>query len=252
MNYKSIFISDVHLGSKGCKADLLCEFLKHNTCENLFLVGDILDGWRMTRSFYWQQSHTNVIRRILTAAKRDSKVVYIVGNHDEFLREALPHVENFGNIELTNVYRYSAVNGKTYIVMHGDAFDTLIRTKLKFLYNVGDYLYNVLLEVNHYLHLVRRFFGMSDWSLSAYLKYKTKQALSYLDDFEGLLVDYCEKKDADGIICGHVHHAAIKTIGGIEYMNDGDWVESCTALVEHHDGKWEIIEWLQERKRLSL
>jgi UDP-2,3-diacylglucosamine pyrophosphatase LpxH len=226
--------------------------MKHNTSDNLFLLGDVLDCWRMARSFYWQQSHTNVIRRILTASKRGTNVVYVVGNHDEALRELLPHVENFGNFVLTNVYKYDAVNGKTYIVMHGDAFDTIIRTKLKFLYNVGDFLYNILLDVNHWLHKIRTLFGMKEWSLSAYLKYKTKQALAYLDDFEGLIVDYCRNKNAAGIICGHVHHADIKLIDGIEYMNDGDWVESCTALVEHHDGRWEIIEWLKERKLLSL
>jgi UDP-2,3-diacylglucosamine pyrophosphatase LpxH len=149
------------------------------------------------------------------------------------------------------VYKYEAVNGKTYIVMHGDAFDTITRTKLKFLYNVGDFLYNILLDVNHWLHKIRTFFGMQEWSLSAYLKYKTKQALAYLDDFEGLIVDYCRNKEAHGIICGHVHHADMKVIDDIEYMNDGDWVESCTALVEHHDGRWEIIEWMKERKLLS-
>lgn len=244
MHYKSIFISDIHLGSKGCKAEALCEFLKANTSENLFLVGDIIDGWRLSRKFYWPQSHTNVIRRLLTASKRDTNVYYIVGNHDEVLRGVIPYNINFGNIEIHNVYRYQAVNGKTYVVMHGDAFDSVLRTKLKFLYHVGDFLYNVLLDVNHWVQKFRNFFGMRHWSLSAYLKYKTKEALSYLTDFENIIVEYCQKKKADGIICGHVHQAAIKTINGIEYMNDGDWVESCTALVEHHDGRWEIVECL--------
>lgn len=242
--YKSIFISDIHLGSKGCKADELCEFLKENDSDNLFLVGDIIDGWRLRRKFYWQQSHTNVIRRILTASKRDTNVVYVVGNHDEVLRGLIPYGMHFGNIELTNVYHYNAVNGKKYIVMHGDAFDSVLRTKLKFLYHVGDFLYNLLLDINHWVQKFRNFFRMKHWSLSAYLKYKTKEALSYLTDFEDIITDYVRKKNADGIICGHVHQAAIKKINDIEYMNDGDWVESCTALVEHHDGRWEIIEWL--------
>ena len=245
--YKSIFISDIHLGSKGCKADLLCGFLKQNDSENLFLVGDIIDGWRLQRKFYWPQSHTNVIRRILTASKRDTNVVYIVGNHDEVLRGLIPFGMHFGNVELTNLYRYQAVNGKSYIIMHGDAFDNVLRTKLKFLYHVGDIAYNILLDVNSMLQKVRNFFGMKHWSLSAYLKNKTKEAVSYLGDFENILTEYVQKKKADGIICGHVHQAAIKKINGIEYMNDGDWVESCTALVEHHDGKWEIIEWLNRR-----
>jgi hypothetical protein len=245
--YKSIFISDIHLGSKGCKADLLCEFLKENSSENLFLVGDIIDGWRLKKKFYWLQSHTNVLRRILTAAKRGTNVVYIAGNHDEILRSLIPYQVHFGNIELVNHYRYHAINGKTYMVIHGDMFDSLLRTKLKFLYHIGDTLYNVLLDINHLVLKVRNFFGLPYWSLSAYLKYKTKESLSYLTDFEGLITEYCEKKNAHGIICGHVHQPAIKTINNIEYMNDGDWVESCTALVENYDGTWEIIEWLKRR-----
>lgn len=244
MKYKSIFISDIHLGSKGCKADQLCEFMKANTSENLFLVGDIIDGWRLQRKFYWPQSHTNVIRRILTAAKRDTNVVYVAGNHDELLRSLIPFGVHFGNIELTNLYRYQAVNGKTYIIMHGDAFDNVLRTKLKFLYHLGDMAYNILLDINSALQKIRNFFGMRYWSLSAYLKSKTKEAVSYLGDFENIVTEYVHKKKADGIICGHVHQAAIKNINGVEYMNDGDWVESCTALVEHYDGRWEIIEWL--------
>lgn len=244
--YKSIFISDIHLGSKGCKADHLCDFLKENDSENLFLVGDIIDGWRLQRKFYWPQSHTNVIRRILTAAKRDTNVVYIVGNHDESFRGLIPFGIHFGNIELTNLYRYEAVNGKTYIIMHGDAFDNVLRTKLKFLYHVGDIAYNILLDVNSLLQKIRKLFRMRYWSLSAYLKNKTKEAVSYLSDFENIITEYVQNKKADGIICGHVHQAAIKKIGDIEYMNDGDWVESCTALVEHFDGRWEIIEWLNK------
>jgi UDP-2,3-diacylglucosamine pyrophosphatase LpxH len=246
--YKSIFISDIHLGSKGCKAEELCEFLKQNDSENLFLVGDIIDGWRLQRKFYWPQSHTNVIRRILTAAKRDTNVVYIAGNHDEILRSLIPYGVHFGNIELTNIYKYTAVNGKTYIVMHGDAFDNVLRTKLKFLYHLGDVAYNILLDVNSLLQKVRNFFGMRYWSLSAYLKSKTKEAVSYLGDFEDIVTEYVQNKKADGIICGHIHQASIKKINDIEYMNDGDWVESCTALVEHHDGRWEIIEWLNKEK----
>jgi UDP-2,3-diacylglucosamine pyrophosphatase LpxH len=240
--YKSIFISDIHLGTKGCKADLLCDFLKNNTCENLFLVGDIIDGWRLERKFFWPQSHSNVIRRILTAAKRGTNVVYIVGNHDEVLRKLLPFNISLGEIELKNHYRYEAVNGKTYLVLHGDLFDTAIKNKLKFLYHLGDFIYDLLLDLNRVVHWFRKLFGLRYWSLSAYLKGKTKEAVAYMSDFEELLVDYCRKKKADGIICGHIHQAAIKDINGITYMNDGDWVESCTALVEHHDGTWEILK----------
>jgi UDP-2,3-diacylglucosamine pyrophosphatase LpxH len=243
MQYKSIFISDVHLGSRGCKADLLCDFLKNNSSENLFLVGDIIDGWRLKRKFYWLQSHTDVIRKILKAAKNDTKVTYVVGNHDDAFRDLLPFDIHFGNIDLVNQTRYTAVNGKTYMVIHGDLFDGVLRTKLQWLYHLGDVLYEILLKINVAVSKFRNWFDMPHWSLSQYLKNKTKEAVSYVNNFEDLITDYCRKQKADGVICGHVHRAEIKTINDIEYMNDGDWVESCTALVEHMDGTWEIVEW---------
>lgn len=247
MKYKSIFISDVHLGSKGCKAELLCDFLKHNTSEHLYLVGDIVDGWRLRRKFYWPQSHTNVIRRILTAAKRDTKVTYVVGNHDEVLRGLLPYGIHFGNIDLVNQCRYKALNGKTYMVIHGDMFDGVLRTKLQWLYHLGDILYNILLSINVVVAKIRSYFDLPHWSLSQYLKNKTKEAVSYVNNFEELITNYCSKQKADGVICGHVHRAEIKTINNIDYMNDGDWVESCTALVENYDGSWEIVTWLEQK-----
>jgi UDP-2,3-diacylglucosamine pyrophosphatase LpxH len=247
MHYKSIFISDVHLGSKGCKADLLCEFLKENTSENLFLVGDIIDFWRLKRKFYWLQSHTDVIRKILKASKRGTKVTYVAGNHDDTFRALLPYNVHFGDIELVNSCEYKAVNGKTYLVIHGDLFDGVLRTRLQWLYHFGDILYNILLSINIGVAKVRSWLNLPYWSLSAYLKNKTKEAVSYVNNFEDLIADYCKKRNVDGVICGHVHRAEMKTIKDIEYMNDGDWVESCTALVEHMDGRWEIIEWLKQR-----
>ena len=243
LKYKSIFISDIHLGTKGCKADLLCDFLKHNQSENLFLVGDIIDGWRLERKFYWPQSHSNVIRRILTAAKRGTNVIYILGNHDEALRKLLPFNISFGRIQVKNNYRYEAVDGNTYLVLHGDLFDTAIKNKLKFLYHLGDVVYDILLELNHIVSWFRSKFGLPYWSLSSYLKGKTKKAVAFMSEFQELITEYCSKKRADGIICGHIHHAEISKVNGIVYMNDGDWVESCTALVENYDGTWEIIKW---------
>jgi len=231
--YKSIFMSDLHLGSSGCKADLICNFLKNNTSENLFLVGDIIDGWRLQRRFYFPQSHINVIRRILTAAKRDTNVIYVAGNHDEFLRLFMKYHISFGNIEIVNQHMYEAINGKT-------------KNNLKFLYHLGDFLYRFLLKANAIVHFFRNKLNLPHWSLSAYLKHKTKETISYLNNFEILVTDYCNKRNANGIICGHVHHAEIKKIGEIEYMNDGDWVESCTALVENYDGSWEIIKWTMQ------
>ena len=247
MHYKSIFISDVHLGSKGCKADLLCEFLKENTSENLFLVGDIIDFWRLKRKFYWLQSHTDVIRKILKASKHGTKVTYVAGNHDDTFRALLPYNVHFGDIELVNSCEYKAVNGKTYLVIHGDLFDGVLRTRLQWLYHLGDILYNILLSINIGVAKVRSWLNLPYWSLSAYLKNKTKEAVSYVNNFEDLITDYCKKRNVNGVICGHVHRAEIKMIKDIEYMNDGDWVESCTALVEHMDGRWEIIEWLDRR-----
>jgi len=240
--YKSIFISDIHLGTKGCKAELLCDFLKNNTCENLFLVGDIIDGWRLERSYYWPQSHSNVLRRILTAAKRGTNVTYVVGNHDEVLRKILPFIKSFGDIELTNSVMYNGIDGKQYLVVHGDMFDTAIANKLKFLYHLGDWIYDKLLTLNHIVNYFRKLFGYNYWSLSKYLKSKTKEAVSFMSDFENLITEYCVKRKADGIICGHIHHAEIKMIDDIWYSNTGDWVESCTALCETHDGDWIIIQ----------
>lgn len=245
--YHSIFISDIHLGSRGCKADLLCDFLKHNTSDNLFLVGDIIDGWRLQRKFYWPQEHTNVIRRVLTAAKRGTKVTYVIGNHDEVLRGLIPYDMHLGNIDLVNQIKYPAINGDTYMVIHGDMFDTALRNKLAWLYHFGDMLYNILLSINVVVTKVRTWIGLPHWSLSAYLKNKTKEAVAYMSDFEALITDYCRKRQAQGVICGHVHRADIKRIGDVVYMNDGDWVESCTALVEHHDGRWEIVCWLDKK-----
>ena len=240
--YKSIFISDIHLGTKGCKAELLCDFLKNNTCENLFLVGDIIDGWRLERSYYWPQSHSNVIRRILTAAKRGTNITYVIGNHDEVLRKILPFIKSFGDIELTNSVMYNGIDGKQYLVVHGDMFDTAIANKLKFLYHLGDWIYDKLLTLNHIVNYFRKLFGYNYWSLSKYLKSKTKEAVSFMSDFENLITEYCVKRKADGIICGHIHHAEIKMIDDIWYSNTGDWVESCTALCETHDGDWIIIQ----------
>ena len=240
--YRSIFISDIHLGSKGCKADALCDFLKHNTCETLYLVGDIIDGWRMKKKWYWPQSHTNVIRRILTAAKRDTKVIYIIGNHDEFLRAFLRFKISFGAIQISNKTVHHGVDGKRYFVCHGDMFDGLMRPNRKWIMFVGDNLYTLLLRINTDLNRLRRLIGLPYWSLSKALKTRTKKAMNFINSFEEEVAGYCKRKGYDGAICGHIHVAEIRDINGITYMNDGDWVESCTALVEHHSGGWELIK----------
>lgn len=242
-DYKAIFISDVHLGSKGCQAEALCAFLKTHTSEQLYLVGDIIDGWRMRKKWFWPQSHTNVIRRILTAAKRDTDVHYIIGNHDEFLRAFMRFRISFGAIKISNRAVHEGVNGKRYFVTHGDMFDGLMRSDRKWIMYLGDNLYNFLIWLNVKFNTVRRIFGLPYWSLSKYLKSKTKKALNFIASFEDTVADYCRRKGYDGAICGHIHVAEMRDIDGITYMNDGDWVESCTALVEHHDGRWEILHY---------
>ena len=238
--YKSIFISDIHLGTKGCQADALCVFLKNNTCENLFLVGDILDGWRLKKRWYFPQSHANVIRRILTAAKRGTKVYYILGNHDEALRGFLRYDITFGDIKIINRYDYVGVDGKRYLVTHGDAFDNLMAKDKKWLMHLGDTLYTFFIWFNRQFNRVRSLLGLKYWSLSKWLKDNAKHAVKFINRFEEYIAAYCEAKGYDGVICGHIHKAEIKQIGNVTYMNDGDWVESATALLEHKDGTWEI------------
>ena len=245
MHYKSIFISDIHLGSRGCQADVLCSFLKNNTCENLFLVGDVIDGWQLQKRWFFPQSHANVIRRILTAAKRGTKVYYILGNHDEALRKFLQFDIEVGNISLIDRFDYEAINGKKYLVIHGDFFDSLMVDN-KWLMHIGDFAYNFMIWVNVHFNKIRKTLGMDYWSLSKWLKQNTKEALNFINNFEGHLSEYCKEESYDGIICGHIHVATIKDINGVEYMNCGDWVESSTALLEHIDGRFEVIEYRME------
>ena len=242
-HYKSIAISDIHLGTRGCQADLLCSFLKTNTCDNLFLVGDIIDGWRLKKRWYFPQNHINVIRRFLTSAKRDTDVYYILGNHDEMLRKFLSYDINIGRIKILNQHDYIAKNGKKYLIVHGDMFDGLMLPTNKWIMHLGDFLYNFLIWLNCHFNKIRVILNLPYWSLSKFLKNKTKSALNFIHSFEESVASYCYKHGYDGIICGHIHTAIIKDINGIEYMNCGDWVESCTALVEHHDGTWEIISY---------
>ena len=241
--YRTIFISDVHLGTRDCKAEELNNFLKNNTCETLYLVGDIVDGWKIQQNKWkWKQSHTNVIRKILNASKKGTTVIYVVGNHDEFLRPMLPYGFSFGNIEIVNRSEHIGIDGKKYLVVHGDMFDGISKVApwLNFL---GDKAYDFILALNTRYNWLRHRLGFGYWSVSKYLKLQIKRAVSYIFQFESNLTDYCRRKGFDGIICGHIHTAEIKNIDGVVYMNDGDWVESCTALVEHHDGRWEIINW---------
>lgn len=240
-HYRSIFISDLHLGSRACQADKICEFLKHNTCDVLYLVGDIIDGWRLRRKWYFPQEHINVIRRILTASKRDTQVVYIVGNHDEALRKFLSFDITFGNIKVANEIIHHTKTNRRLLVTHGDGFDSLM-FDAKWLMHFGDFLYNVVIWTNIHLNGIRKFFGMRHWSLAKYLKSRTKQAVSYINSFEEKVAEHCEKNGFDGVICGHIHTPVVKKIQGVDYYNCGDWTDHCTAIVETVDGEIKLVE----------
>ncbi len=242
MKYKSIFISDIHLGTRFSKAKNLLNFLKHNECEHLFLVGDIIDGWAIKRKLIWPQEHSDVIQKILKKARKGTKVTFITGNHDEFLRPFVPLL--LGNtITITNELEYDAINNKKYYITHGDFFDSITMTK-KWLAILGDYGYDILLHLNAVLNFFRKNIGIKKyWSLSKYVKDNVKSSVSFINDFEKVLSNHARNKGYDGIICGHIHKAEIRVIDEIEYLNCGDWVESCSAIVETFDGKFEIINW---------
>ena len=242
-HYRTIFLSDIHLGSRGCRADRLLDFLKSHSCDRLYLVGDIVDGWRMKRSLYWPQSHSNVVRRVLTLAKRGTEIVYVAGNHDEFLRRYSDH--QFGNIVLCDRAVHVRPDGERYLVIHGDEYDVITRYH-RWIAWLGDIGYSVLLEINRFNNWVRERLGFGRWSLSAWVKHRVKRAVNFISEFEVGVAQDCAREGFDGVICGHIHHAEIRDIGGIRYLNCGDWVESCTALVEDEAGNIEILDWLPE------
>lgn len=241
--YRTIWISDIHLGTRGCKADFLLEFLKCTESDTLYLVGDIVDGWRLKKSWYWPQAHNDVVQKILRKARKGTRVVFIPGNHDEFARDYTGH--SFGDIEVMDAAEHVTADGKRLMILHGDAFDGVVKYA-KWLAHLGDTAYTVALNLNHWVNLVRRRLGLPYWSLSAYLKHKVKNAVQYMDNYEQTMADEARKIGIDGIVCGHIHQAKIRQIDGILYANDGDWVESCTALVERQDGALEVLHWLEQ------
>jgi UDP-2,3-diacylglucosamine pyrophosphatase LpxH len=248
-SYRSIFISDTHLGTRGCRADFLADFLKSVSCENLFLVGDIIDGWRLRRAWFWDHHHDEVLRLILRAARDGTQVVYVPGNHDEMMRKYVPLGLEIAGVKLRMEAEHTTADGKRLLITHGDAFDSVVR-HARTLALLGDWAYTVALGVNRYFNHIRVKFGYPYWSLSAWLKLQVKEAVKAIDRFETALADDAQRRGFDGVVCGHIHHAEMRMVGGVLYLNDGDWVESCTALVEHHDGRLELIDWVA-RNRLS-
>ncbi len=248
-HFRSIFISDLHLGTPGCQAEALLEFLKIYTCDNLYLVGDIVDGWQLKRKWYWPQSHNDVIQKLLRKARKGCRVIYVPGNHDEFARHFLDH--SFGGIEIREEAVHITADGKKLWVIHGDYFDGVIQCA-KWLAYVGDNLYEFTLKLNRYLNQLRARLGMPYWSLSAYLKLKVKKAVNFISDFEVAVANEARKLGYQGVVCGHIHHAEIRNIEGMLYCNDGDWVESCSALVEHSDGRLEILKFNPNGNSLNV
>ncbi len=248
--YRSIFISDTHLGTRGARAEFLADFLRTVSAQNLFLVGDIIDGWRLRRSWFWDKHHDEVLRLILRAAREGANVVYVPGNHDEMMRKYVPLGLEICGVKLQMEAEHTTADGKRLLITHGDHFDSVVR-HAKILALLGDWAYTVALGVNRYFNHVRVWLGYPYWSLSAWLKLQVKEAVKAIDRFETALADDAQKRGFDGVVCGHIHHAEMRTVNGVLYLNDGDWVESCTALVEHHDGRLELIDWVA-RNKLSL
>jgi UDP-2,3-diacylglucosamine pyrophosphatase LpxH len=241
-SYRAIFISDTHLGTKDCRTDFLVDFLRRTQSENLFLVGDIVDGWRLRKSWFWDKTHDEVIRLILSKARAGTEVTYIPGNHDEMFRAWLPMGLEVGGVKLRREATHMTADGRNLLILHGDEFDSVVRYA-KFLALLGDSAYTAALIVNRYFNAIRRRLGYPYWSLSAWLKHQVKGAVMAIDRFESAVAGEARRRGFDGVVCGHIHHAEMRDVGGVLYLNDGDWVESCTALVEHHDGRLELIDW---------
>lgn len=238
--YRTIFLSDVHLGTRGCQAELLLDFLKHSESDTLYLVGDIIDGWRIKKGFYWPQSHNDVIQKLLRKARKGTKVYYMPGNHDEALR---PYVENqFGGVTVVEEIEHETAAGLRLLVLHGDKYDGVVR-HARWLALLGESAHNVALIANHWLNVIRRKLGLTYWSLSSFLKQKVKNAVVFMTNFKLAAVTDAHSRGYDGIVCGHLHHAETHNLDGVQYLNCGDWVENCTALVEHFDGRLEIVHW---------
>ncbi len=238
--HRTIFISDTHLGTRGCKAELLADFLAKNACQTLYLVGDIVDGWQLRRRWYWNDAQSRVVHEILRKVDEGTRVIFVPGNHDEFLR---PYCgRSYAGIEVTRDAIHETADGRRLLVIHGDQFDGVIALA-KWLAHLGSWAYDRALQLNELLHRVRRTMGFPYWSLSAWLKHAVKDAVEYVCRFEDAVAQVAELHGLDGVVCGHIHQAQIRRIGKVLYLNDGDWVESCTALVEDARGHLEILRW---------
>jgi UDP-2,3-diacylglucosamine pyrophosphatase LpxH len=237
---RALFLSDLHLGTKGCQAEKLLEFLRIHDADLIYLVGDIVDGWQLKSGWYWPQAHNDVVQKLLRKARKGARIIYIPGNHDEFLRDF--YGTHFGGIEVVESTIHTTADGRRFLVIHGDLFDVVIR-HARWLALLGDKAYDLAISLNTSFNALRRAIGLPYWSLSQWLKLKVKNAVNFIGEFEHTLSTEAMRHGVNGVICGHIHHAVIRQRGGLTYVNCGDWVESCTAVVEHFDGRFEIIDW---------
>ncbi len=241
--FRTLFISDIHLGTRGCQAERLLEFLRWHDADLVYLVGDIVDGWALRSGWYWPQAHNDVVQKLLRKARKGARIVYVPGNHDEVLRDY--YGTHFGGIEVVENEIHHGADGRRYLVTHGDQFDLVVQ-HARWLALAGDKAYDFAIGVNRVFNAARRRLGFRYWSLSRWAKLKVKNAVNYIGDFERALANEAHRRGADGVICGHIHHPAITDHFGVRYINCGDWVESCTAIAEHADGRFEIIAWTDE------
>ena len=244
--YRTIWISDVHLGTRGCNAAVLIDFLDHVDSDTMYLVGDIIDGWRLKKKFYWPPAHTDVVWRLMKRARRGTRMIYIPGNHDEMFRQFAGL--DFGGIQIRRKAIHETADGRRLLVLHGDEFDAITLSH-RWLAHVGDVAYHVLMAVNRHVSTVRRHLGLPYWSLSKHAKAKVKNAVAFISHFEEVVAHSAGVRGVDGVVCGHIHTAEMRDIAGVAYHNDGDWVEGCTALVEHHNGRMELLHWTDEMAR---
>ena len=244
-HFRTIWISDIHLGTPGCQAYYLLDFLRAHKANTLYLVGDILDGWQLKKKWYWPQAHNDVVQKILRSARKGTKVIYVPGNHDELVRQFTGL--HLGEIAIVDEAIHTTADGKRLWVVHGDLFDSVM-LHARWLAYLGDWIYTILLKVNRRLNAVRQLLGLPYWSMSQYLKHKVKNAVNFISDFERVMTEEARRRGCDGVVCGHIHKAEVREINGLLYCNDGDWVESLTALAEDFDGKIHLIHW---RSRLT-
>jgi UDP-2,3-diacylglucosamine pyrophosphatase LpxH len=238
--YRTIFLSDLHLGARGCQAELMLDFLRHNEADTYYLIGDIIDGWRLKGGWYWPQAHNDVVQKLLRKVRRGAHMIFVPGNHDEFARQFLGL--SFGGIEIKRNAMHVTADGRRFWITHGDEFDVVVR-HAKWLALFGDWAYDVAIFINTHFNRVRRALGFGYWSFSAWAKLRVKNAVNFIGAFERELAGEARKRGADGVICGHIHHPAIRDIDGIAYVNTGDFVESCSFAVEHDDGALEVVHW---------